>query len=106
MDGSPLAASQRAVSIITAYCGSSAHNASGAQEEDVAGQALLDIVDEMADYIHYADTPQELVHAKDVLFATLVDILGILESLMDISEVDAFDMIQSIAKENLRRLTS
>ncbi len=106
MDASPLAASQRAVAIITAYCGSSAHAYSGSKEDDVHGQALLDIVDEMADDIHYAETEEELDQAKNVLFATLTNILGITDSLMDMAEVDPFEMIQNIAQENLRRLTS
>lgn len=101
-----LADAERAISIITAYCLSAEHVNSGSTEEDVAGQAMRSLLDDIANDIADAQTEEQLATARLALFGTICVIAGIVDGLLDYMEVDKFKMIPFIAKENIERFTT
>lgn len=96
-------ASERAVSILTAYCMSRDHNLSHEKGEDVAGVAFFDLIDEILDMIVDSETEEKLGEACDLATRTIVNLLGIMESLLEELDVEPYDMIKELVQENIRR---
>jgi hypothetical protein len=96
-------ASERAVSILTAYCASREHAFSEGNGEDVAGLAFFDLIDELLDPICEAETDEDLEAARELLTRVVINLLGIMEAMIEELEIDPYDMIKEIVQENLRR---
>lgn len=98
--------SERAIALISAFGASVEHEeAGGSRDNDDAGQLMLDIVDEISDGIIFAETPQGLIDARDVLFGTIVAIIGIGHGAfarLD-PEIDLQDIVQHSAIAAHRR---
>lgn len=92
---------ERAVAIITAYCLHNAHIETNAQEADVAGEALFEMVDELLDDLLEAETDEEQETARQEIYDTLTKVAAWVDTLLDYidSDEDKFTMIPNIAKE-------
>lgn len=89
---------ERSVAIMTAYFASAAHTSTS--EEDVAGIALFDLLDEISEALMTADSASERNAAQNEMNRTFINILGVLEAFIDYLDfdIDPFDMIRDLVE--------